>query len=741
MARTLNNLRDPYKAPKKDHGDGNAINILFGNITSGGPKAESFIFSDSVFSKYQVLMFAEVHLRDVKLSNLQQKLTRANWACNGSFTPAEVGNSESGTSGGELVAIKNNFDSIPVDERVLKQIESETSETIRFAARILRCRGFSCVLVSLYLKCSVGLNETNNTRLKQVHILSKILGLPFICLGDFNVCKEELIKSGWPQFLKCEVVLPSDATTTLRNTTGRVIDYMLISLPIISLIDTFVVDDAILTTPHFSLHLTIHARPRCLYEPVLCTPAVLPVEDFKAEWKKLPGEQRDMILAEAYATARYRLHGQKLKTGIGILGKPLLQMISTERISEAIFAGELFAEASLASELVVLLATKISRDDWHKYIGRGQFPKIMNKPIVPKNKKGNYSREDLEQWAAFFTKIDFFLSLENGEKRTLLGEEIQSILPKIIRLFPENLRLSEFSKFSLSSYGVTSFLQLSTEQILVIKDSTSIAFDLTLKDVIYKASSDWRSFVKQQLHKGGGLLFKHISKEDKAFLNVDLGKICPGTSSPSEAIATQTEFWSQYWAPPREDLIQKVSIEMSQLRQLGFEYTKNYNYTAEDFLEGLIGYSRESRGVDMWKSSEFKVLPVECIHLHAAAIQTSVRVLSWPIQINISLQALLGKVKGVRTITLTSLVYSIWNRSQKQVKMWENHFSGDYDTCRPGSSALLAALGRAARAEIGFWLGKFVASILHDYVKFFASMNIAILIKEAKAVNYTIILH
>ena len=55
------------------------------------------------------------------------------------------------TSGGELVAIKNNFDSIPVDERVLKQIESETCETIRFAARILRCRGFSCVLVSLYL--------------------------------------------------------------------------------------------------------------------------------------------------------------------------------------------------------------------------------------------------------------------------------------------------------------------------------------------------------------------------------------------------------------------------------------------------------------------------------------------------------------------------------------------------------------------------------------------------------------
>ena len=144
-----------------------------------------------------------------------------------------------------------------------------------------------------------------------------------------------------------------------------------------SLIDTFVVDDAIPTTPHFSLHLTIHARPRCLFEPVLCTPAALPIEEFRAEWKQLQEDQRNLILSEAYATARYRLYWQKQRTGIGVLGKPLVQMVSCNRTQEAILAGEQFAEASLASELVGLLAVKISRDDWHKYIGRGQFPKIM----------------------------------------------------------------------------------------------------------------------------------------------------------------------------------------------------------------------------------------------------------------------------------------------------------------------------------------------------------------------------
>ena len=262
---------------------------------------------------------------------------------------------------------------------------------------------------------------------------------------------------------------------------------------------------------------------------------------------------------------------------------------------------------------------------------------------------------------------------------------------------------------------------------------------MILKDVIYQASQNWRTFVRQQLHKGGGSLFKHISKQDKAYLSVDLSKFAKNTCSPSEAIAEQTKFWNQYWAPPNETLVQDVALEMKKLRDMGFDYITNYEYTAENFLEGLKGYSRESKGVDMWKSNEFKALPIDCIKLHASAVQVSIQKLAWPFQIVVSLQALLGKVNGVRTITLTSLLYSIWNRSQKQVRLWELEFVGEYDTCKPGSSALIAALGRAARAEICFWIGKQVATILHDFAKFFDTINIPILIKEAKATGYPIV--
>jgi hypothetical protein len=141
----------------------------------------------------------------------------------------------------------------------------------------------------------------------------------------------------------------------------------------------------------------------------------------------------------------------------------------------------------------------------------------------------------------------------------------------------------------------------------------------------------------------------------------------------------------------------------------------------------------------MWKASELKGLPRMCMVLHADCIKFSIVKLAWPIQILLSLQALLGKVFGVRTVTLTSLLYAIWNRSQDEVRTWEKEFAGDYDTCRPGSSALHAAVCRSAKAEICFWLQIHNATLLHDQEFFFDSINIPILLSEAKIVEYPVV--
>ena len=116
---TLASLKDPYKVKGKPI-DSGEFKCLFTNLTYLGPKAESWIFKDSVHKAYDVLMAVETHLKGDKLKNIIQKLSKSSWIAKGSANPAKIGTSETGTSGGELTAAKNDIDSYPVHLKVLK---------------------------------------------------------------------------------------------------------------------------------------------------------------------------------------------------------------------------------------------------------------------------------------------------------------------------------------------------------------------------------------------------------------------------------------------------------------------------------------------------------------------------------------------------------------------------------------------------------------------------------------------
>ena len=47
--------------------------------------------------------------------------------------------------------------------------------------------------------------------------------------------------------------------------------------------------------------------------------------------------------------------------------------------------GEYLAYTSLSSELLVLKVVEVPRSQWHKYIGRGQYPKLVIKPSTAKS--------------------------------------------------------------------------------------------------------------------------------------------------------------------------------------------------------------------------------------------------------------------------------------------------------------------------------------------------------------------
>ena len=71
---TLASLKDPYKVKGKPIDNGE-FKCLFANLTYLGPKAESWLFTDSVHKAYDVLMCVETHLRDKKLKDMIEKLS------------------------------------------------------------------------------------------------------------------------------------------------------------------------------------------------------------------------------------------------------------------------------------------------------------------------------------------------------------------------------------------------------------------------------------------------------------------------------------------------------------------------------------------------------------------------------------------------------------------------------------------------------------------------------------------
>ena len=77
------------------------------------------------------------------------------------------------------------------------------------------------------------------------------------------------------------------------------------------------------------------------------------------------------------------------------------------------------------------------------------------------------------------------------------------------------------------------------------------------------------------------------------------------------------------------------------------------------------------------------------------------------------------------------MLYRILCRCDEEVSSWEKSHKQPYDSSGKGSSAFFSALLRNARAEIAAWIGHSVAAIFNDYDKFFDSIHIPELLREA----------
>ena len=65
------------------------------------------------------------------------------------------------------------------------------------------------------------------------------------------------------------------------------------------------------------------------------------------------------------------------------------------------------------------------------------------------------------------------------------------------------------------------------------------------------------------------------------------------------------------------------------------------------------------------------------------------------------------------------------------IQEWEKGVIGQWDTAAPGKSALDAAIRRSLQAEAAGLRGEHSAAILWDFEKYFDSIDLRILVREA----------
>ena len=263
--------------------------MFYSNITSLSSHAQQYLFD--LPDEVSALLLVEVH-KDQEY--VKSKFKRN--CFNVSYSPPEA-TSDTGNHGGELVATRHNFISTGVDQTILDLMDSKF-EKRRFAARIISFQSVNVLVIAVYLWCSEGFSERNQSILNQILILKKLLKLPFICFGDFNITFEEFQQSEWPTTFRARMIHPK-VKSTISTHSERAIDFGLISNEIYLMFHDIKPIHSVVWGPHIGLLITVYAQIRSIFTNVQCLPKALPLPEFNKIWKTMSPQQQLLAFTKA----------------------------------------------------------------------------------------------------------------------------------------------------------------------------------------------------------------------------------------------------------------------------------------------------------------------------------------------------------------------------------------------------------------------------------------------------------
>ena len=718
------------------HRDSKHLTAFYSNISCWGPNAKPTIFSKSVIQN-DIHAIVEHHL--IETSAIKSMYKKHNKICY--INPATpTGRSESGTHGGEYIAINKWIDSKPIPKHILDIIVATTGECIRFAACILHLKKKSIILCAVYFWCS-GASAANKTIVSQLTCLKNVYGLSLYVMGDFNMKADELVDTTWLTELCVSPFLP-DIETTFKPKPNSLIDYCLLSYDIQHICSV----EPFLGTPwaHYALVYSISLRPREYQVTVLHKPTPLPMELFQPIWDSLQIEQQTKFYQDALCTAQTKLHLQKVRTGVAILGSPSDVLLNDPKFSgsgypqAAIAAGEVLAEATLTSEILVCNVVGITNIS--RYIGRSQYPRFHKCSAAQTCQPGRAFSDKCEELNLFHAISTLCKFVKNSAPDNR-DYALQSKVPTFVQLCEQaNQFLATIDTMCL--FGEFFFIDLPSVQ----NGDTSYILDLGIvidtitNKLIQKMLADkadgWDKHVHSELAKGGGKLFQYIKRGEQSPFGMDFYTYNGANSHPHNFLNQEAAIWSNLWSPPTVD-----QVELGKIFCVLWDHVRTnttaVNITHDSFINTCSKYSSSGRGSDNTDPKTLASLPTIATIPICNAINGSLSAHVLPHQALLNLVALLLKpLGGTRPITLTPFTYRIICKHAFSVQHWEESTDTVHESAGKGKSALAAALIRNITAEVTVGCGGFVGALLNDFEKFYDHIDISTLILQGIKHNF-----
>ena len=425
------------------------------------------------------------------------------------------------------------------------------------------------------------------------------------------------------------------------------------------------------------------------------------------------------------------LVSQNLPRGYATLGSPSEALIQDPKFSGSILdevynVGEQLAAAALSAELLILRLAGIPYHEWKSYIGRSQFPKFMNRAPARNATTPRYKCEICAYWSVLHELLRRLLySQGDGSDIT---DSILSKLDQVEEYFPVSHNLGE----DPSSY-LAKFADLqNTDTLQELIYSTNQIKHKCVASVVAKCSTQWRDFVKGELAKGGGSLFKFVSRDLKSFLSVSLDDLPGDNGEPDGLLNTEFDAWSGIWGTSKhgDSDSETLAISIRALRDYALQLPEPFVFDQNSLDKALGTYKKTSKGFDNWLPSELVKLPSPAKAAICDSIQLQGILLVPPVQNLLNLHPLLGKPKGRRTIVKTPMLYRGLCRSLGGIDSWDEQSKYEHDSAQKGNSALAAALLRNVAAEAYSVLGFSVGAFFNDYEKFFDHIDFNILLTK-----------